>query len=520
MADELGHAALEQLIPSIAHPSEKVYVGLGVITTAADKYKRRRKIRSVAQGFANVVDGSLAVRFVMGSPVPVPQALAAEADASRDLVVLNMSETPFRCTLKYMLWFSFALKAFPNARWLAAGDDDAFVQYEHMEADLRRMEIQIKGAPALWGLIMWRPYYNKATFDTTTGFTGWRPDDAVAVSIRKRIDDCRAQLEVNSLKLQQPHSKLREHTPRSNALRRLFTSAAHNDLESESFSAINFSWPLLFEHAPVCRALLKGSASRTGVQTQEGVEKLDEPVVLEKSKAPLSPSKEELARLSAVMLEQVDSLPPFPMANGPLFAVSRKLAILLDDDLNLDDENRSAWTWFQRLEHTRLAQRYFQWRRQAQTIDAQRVPFESTQHSSSNSTAAAGLLRKPKEFLRRACWPNSDNTLGFHVARAGLNRNIQITLVNTPMMGQHYPWPVYSRRPFGNHSIVLHGAKRPTSRLWAFAQGRSTGPFVHRVRECDSCHRMGWSTYPGSKFRKWQCCGDRLPRIQSRQDKP
>ena len=85
-----------------------------------------------------------------------------------------------------------------------------------------------------------------------------------------------------------------------------------------------------------------------------------------------------------------------------------------------------------------------------------------------------------------------------------------MTLVHTPVGVQHYPWPVYSdSKSYSNRSIVAHGAKRPTSRMWAIAERRMSGAFVPFNRTCGTCAaEMGWSSYPGSVFADWQCCGD------------
>ena len=239
------------------------------------------------------------------------------------------------------------------------------------------------------------------------------------------------------------------------------------------------------------------------------------------------------------------------MTNGPLFAISRRLASYLDEDLRDPSVERGSWEWLRRLEQgTPLGRRYFWWLHAASaagTLGNASRPRSTRRVGLQGATEPSILAvpRKPKELLNRAwwaagfnierlppilhstlykraqalnrphylvhSWPNSDNVFGFHVARAGLRRRQPVTLVNTPMMSQHYPWPVYSRNAFGNHSIVLHGAKRATSRLWTFAQRRSSGPFIPLSRECDSCSRMGWSTYPGSEFGSWQCCGARVP---------
>ena len=60
---------------------------------------------------------------------------------------------------------------------------------------------------------------------------------------------------------------------------------------------------------------------------------------------------------------------------------------------------------------------------------------------------------------------------------------------------------------FSNRSIVLHGLKGPNNPFWDFAQKRSSGPLIPYPRTCDSCARMGWSTWPGSVVNEWTCCG-------------
>eukprot|EP00966_Prymnesium_polylepis_P021231 488310-Prymnesium_polylepis.1 len=160
--------SLRSVLPARYQTVETAYVAFGILSTAKKEgLARRKKIRAVASGFSKA---AVEYRFVLGSQA-IPQALADEAAAQHDIVILNMSEAPFRCGIKYIVWISHALAAFPRAKWIAVGDDDAFVQMEHLEADLRRVTNMTAGAPALWGLIMWRAYYNNVTLDTTTGFT-------------------------------------------------------------------------------------------------------------------------------------------------------------------------------------------------------------------------------------------------------------------------------------------------------------------------------------------------------------
>ena len=53
-----------------------------------------------------------------------------------------------------------------------------------------------------------------------------------------------------------------------------------------------------------------------------------------------------------------------------------------------------------------------------------------------------------------------DSSFGLFLARAAMRHRVAVTLVNTPLGVQHFPWPVYSDRGFSNRSIVFHGAKR------------------------------------------------------------
>ena len=81
-----------------------------------------------------------------------------------------------------------------------------------------------------------------------------------------------------------------------------------------------------------------------------------------------------------------------------------------------------------------------------------------------------------------------------------------LTLVNTPLGVQHYPWPVYSaQRGFSNKSIVFHGAKRNTSRAWAYATSHASGPFIPLNRTCGRCREMGWVSAPARLLRAVAC---------------
>ena len=128
----------------------------------------------------------------------------------------------------------------------------------------------------------------------------------------------------------------------------------------------------------------------------------------------------------AAQSNQIGS-PPFPMANGPLSALSRSLAEAIARD------PYPGW-WLDELVKTpRIAA----------------------------ALARPGGPRK-SSF---ACWPVVDSVLGYWVTRIGLTLDEPVTLVNTPLMKQHHPWPSAVRGRFSNSSIILHGLKKPSRAL-------------------------------------------------------
>ena len=135
-------------------------------------------------------------------------AAHAEQREFSDLVFLNATEHFFRCPLKYVLWLRVAPTLFPAARFVALGDDDVFVAFHHLEADLRIAHAL--GGPralSLWGLITWKAYTNNATMDTSTGFTGWASDDGGAVRLRRKVEACRDALLQRELRVASRHHR-------------------------------------------------------------------------------------------------------------------------------------------------------------------------------------------------------------------------------------------------------------------------------------------------------------------------
>jgi len=401
----------------MATSTREPFVALGLLSTqvgfgrqrstAAKSALRRMLVRNHTVGLADV-----ATRFVLAASDHPTAAARAEQAAFGDLVFLNMSESFFDCPRKYLLWLRLARTLYPTARYIAAGDDDVFVALPHLSADLHSVDAGSSDRLVLWGLVTWKAYFNNATYDTSTGFLSWSHVDALAVSRRKRIDECVAELAGSPLARERLLA-------RGEGGRRARSSA-----RSTAYNA---------SAVPACRGL---------------------------------PSK----TLSAALRGAVDPQPPFPMVNGPLFALSAELA-----ELVMHDPLPEAW----------LA-----------GVHATEMARWSAAHGG----------RVPHLLQSFSCWPMGDSVFGLWLNLISRARHTPLTLVHTPLRKQHFPWPSWA---FSNASIVMHGLKGIGNVAFRdFARRKSAGPFVPTERACGPCKQMGWSSWPGdSVVNGWRCCG-------------
>lgn len=404
-------------------------VALGVLSTAggfetgrasaAKSALQRAAVRTAAR-----VAGSghgVALRFVVSlrngrNGEPPPERVVREAASHGDLVFLNMTERFYLCAWKYHLWFRHAARAFPAAAWFAVADSDAFVQLAHLGEDLGAVGRLVASGDAtrhvLWGLIMWKAYYNKVAEEPAREFSGWLPRDERALGMRRRLERCASLLANRS-----------DAPPRPEWL-----------LPGKGPDAPYDAWAsAVLERSRPCRGLERAT-------------------------------RRALGRMHAG--------PPFPFANGPLFALSRPLAELLATGPLVP-------RWRRRIEATQPVRRYHE--------HGGRVPYS---------------------LRGQACYPASfDAYSGAWVAEAAAAHRLTVTLVNTPFMVQHHPWFATRHGAFSNASIVLHELKNPASPGWQFAAGRGGGPFVPLPRVCDTCEALRWSTDPGSPYARWRCCG-------------
>ena len=475
---------------SIILAPERAFIALGLLSGPTNQ-PRRNKIREVSSLLESYTSGRIALRFVLSVPAKATATRAQLMASERDLVLLDGRETPFRCGLKYVLWFSVAIKLFPKAAYLATGDDDAYIQLNHFESDLQSVYALAGVAPTLYGLFQWRSYYDNVTLDASTGFMGWGYTDGQAMNVRRSMEACREEVHA-------------ETTERRAELLSELLALRNKRGSNKAAAAANATSLRRLSARSVSKSKGGGGRQKRGGGGGGGGAAVASDVDLNSRYPKCASLSANEKRLSAILLGRVDwSLPPFPVANGPLFAVSRALASMLSADLSSKggEGAHSSWlgpsAWATQLEATPLGQRW-------------------------NASTQRGGPKEPKELGKRRCWPNSDSALGLFVVMSSLSRipHTNLTLVNSPLGIQHYPWPVYSsNRGFSNRSIIFHGMKRNTSRAWAFAQSKASGPFIPLNRSCGGCGEMGWVSDPLSALRSWRCCGQRVAARVTRKSK-
>ena len=137
------------------------------LSTAAHSSMRRNLIRNTTRGL-HAPD--VALRFLVAAPAAdkrrgvgdYASRFRSEQMAHGDLLLLNMTEHFLLCPLKYLLWLRIAPSLFPSAVWIASGDDDVYLQLEHLSAELHLVATLTNANehPVLWGLITWKAFMN------------------------------------------------------------------------------------------------------------------------------------------------------------------------------------------------------------------------------------------------------------------------------------------------------------------------------------------------------------------------
>ena len=305
-------------------PDTQPIIALGVLSSAityetgrtvANKCRQRRNnIRLASRRFPDVLDKTVVMRFLLSAnyshraSARTQAANAAlmveahkEADTEKDVVFLPMTESFHLCAWKKLLWYKHALVAWPTAQYFGIADDDAYVQLAHLAADLRTLK---PSSPyVLYGLILWKSYYNKVTLEPATAHSGWGYTDYAAASLREKLERCQRHL-LNKTSITTTVAATT--TPGRRLGRR-----DKKKLNAASANKNN-------------KPLPKGPCARM-----------------------------ERKLIGVLERDELDPTPPYPFASGPLFAVSRALGSLLTTD-------GFTQSWLDALEATPVLQFYKQ----------------------------------------------------------------------------------------------------------------------------------------------------------------
>ena len=73
-------------------------------------------------------------------------------------------------------------------------DDDVFVSFDHLAADLLRIR-RAPGELLYWGQLFWRPFYNNESKSVAEKDGNMRTSDAAVVRVRRKLERCREALE-------------------------------------------------------------------------------------------------------------------------------------------------------------------------------------------------------------------------------------------------------------------------------------------------------------------------------------
>ena len=132
-------------------PARRVSIAVGMIT-APFFWDRRGQVRSTMMQYPPVLAGRMAFRFVIGNYMPSLQldtaavrskvaALDQEITQHADIVRVDSIDGPnldnaCSCVEKQAAWVQFALRAWPEAGFIAKTEDDTYVQLQVLEGEL------------------------------------------------------------------------------------------------------------------------------------------------------------------------------------------------------------------------------------------------------------------------------------------------------------------------------------------------------------------------------------------------
>ena len=454
--------ATRTMATSPVSSSSSPFIALGVLssaityetgrTTASKCRQRRDRIRDAVRKFGT--ESGVVMRFLLSANYSrraserTQEANAAllleahrEAHAFGDIEFLDTEESFHKCAWKKLLWYKVALQRFPSARYLAIADDDAYVQLAHLAADLR--SVSTRSPYALYGLILWKAFFNAVSLEPSTFHSGWGYADFAAANLRERIERCRTSLATNA--------------------------------SSSSSSSGSGSGLVMGRRLTSRRQQRRGGGAAAKAKAKKAKKKAGASAAAPSSSSTTTPACSKLPAKLVGIIERGEVHPsdPYPFASGPLFAVSRELgALLLSDPF--------PRTWLTQLEST-PALRFYQ--------QKGRVPFVLRKDACYPASFDAVLGWWVNGVIRR-----NNHTLSLV--------NTPFMIQHHPWVAFRHG--AFSNKSIILHE--LKNPKSP-GWAFAEAHGSGPfEPFRERVcGACEG--EMRWSSVPGSHVARWECCG-------------
>jgi hypothetical protein len=258
---------------------------------------------------------------------------------------------------------------------------------------------------------MWKAYFNNATLATHTGFASWDYYDWSAVAQRRSMHKCHAAMarRAELRRLTSGAQGAAASTAGAAAIAataagaaRAARAAASSWIRSQASSSAASSTAASIgspqEDHFFKQWLFKVSGymdADSSVTGQNGYDRLypNDPAERTSEKLPAACAIIRHDHIRAVLTDGVAASPPFPYIDGPLFAVSRALAMALATDP--------------------IPRTY---------LDALRRRYDR-----------AG----PQTIYGMSCWPTTDSIFGYWTTAVALRTRVPVTLVNTPQNRQH-----------------------------------------------------------------------------------
>ena len=144
----------------------------------------------------------------------------AENATHGDLLRVDTAEGATRCWRKVILWYRYALRAWPKVQYLGVADDDVYIALARLAFDLKSLSAA-GHRRVYWGQPMWMGYWNETRFEGEA-FGGTSPE----------FDEAALQQFMDVRRLRKPDGSPRHNTTGLDLSRRGVGSCAAHDSRS------------------------------------------------------------------------------------------------------------------------------------------------------------------------------------------------------------------------------------------------------------------------------------------------